>query len=154
MAGVDNPLIWSTLSREAIYMITSKQLDAWLTEWLLQRPLGALSAPFRTEYWLDAQTLTIIPPFRDRFAVRIDELDEIGIETTDQGPFVEDVFWILKQGPARVRIGEPHPVFKELMDSFGSLEGFDWESFAEAMSCTENRYFPCWTRNQQTAPHT
>lgn len=135
-------------------MITSKQLDAWLTEWLLFRPLGALTAPFRTEFRLDRQTLTIKRPFRDSFAVRIDELDEIGIETTDQGPFAEDVFWILKQGPVRLRIGDPHPVFRQLMDSFGSLDDFDWESFADAMSCIENRYFLCWTRNHQTPLHT
>ena len=135
-------------------MITSKQLDAWLTEWLLLRPLGAFASPFRTDYSLQGRTLTIKRPFRDGFAVRIDELDEIGIETTDQGPFVEDVFWILKQGPMRLRIGDPHPVFRQLMDGFGSLEGFNWESFAEAMSCIENQYFPCWTQNRQTAPDT
>lgn len=135
-------------------MITSKQLDAWLTEWLLFRPLGALAAPFRTDYSLNDRILTIKRPFRDSIAVRIDELDEIGIETTDQGPFIEDVFWILKQGPLRFRIGDPHPVFKELMDSFGSLEHFDWESFADAMSCHENHYFPCWTRNRETTPRT
>src|SRR5579864_7932346 len=135
-------------------MITSKQLDAWLTEWLILRPLGALAAPFRTNYYLRDRTLIIKRPFRDSFAVRIDELDEIGIETTDQGPFIEDVFWILKQGPVRLRIGEPHPVFRRLMDSFGSLQDFDWESFAEAMSCIENHYFLCWTRNRQTPQHT
>ena len=135
-------------------MITSKQLDAWLTEWLLLRPLGALAAPFRTDYSLQCGTLTVKRPFRHSIAVRIDELDEIGIETTDQGPFVEDVFWILKQGAMRIRIGEPHPIFKQLMGGFGSLENFAWDAFADAMSCHENRYFPCWTPNRQTAPHT
>jgi len=135
-------------------MITSKQLDAWLTEWLLFRPLGVLTSSFRTDYSLRGRTLTVKCPFRDRLTVRIDEFDEIGIETTDQGPFVEDVFWILKEGPTCLRIGEPHPIFKQLMDSFGSLEGFNWEIFADAMNCFENHYFPCWNRDGQTAPHT
>jgi hypothetical protein len=135
-------------------MISSKQLDAWLTEWLLFRPLGTLVAPFHTEYQLQGRTLLIKRPFRAVMAVPIDELDEIGIETTDQGPFAEDLFWILKQGTTRLRIGDPHPIFRQLMDSFGSLEDFDWTTFADAMSCLENRYFPCWIRNRQTPPHT
>lgn len=135
-------------------MITSKQLDAWLTEWLLFRPLGILSSPFRTDYSLQGRTLTIKRPFRGVMVLEINDLDEIGIETTDQGPFAEDLFWILKQGPIRLRVGDPHPVFRQLMDSFGSLQDFDWETFADAMSCLENQYFPCWTRNRQTAPHT
>ena len=135
-------------------MITSKQLDAWLTEWVLLRPLGALASPFRTGYSLHGQTLTVKRPFHPITALQIDELDEIGIETTDQGPFVEDLFLILNQGPIRLRIADPHPIFRQLMDSFGSLENFDWENFADAMSSLENQYFPCWNRNHQTASHT
>ena len=73
------------------------------------------------------------------------------METTDRGPFVEDVFWVLKRGETRIRIGEPHPIFKMLMDRFGKLDGFDWRPFIEAMSCAENRYFRCWTRSQVSA---
>jgi hypothetical protein len=78
----------------------------------------------------------------------IDEFDEIGVETTDLGPFGEDVFWILKRGDVRLRIGDPHPVFEQLLDRFSTLEGFDWGRFAEAQSCVENRYFLCWKRHR------
>src|SRR6266545_7857930 len=89
---------------------------AWrLFNWLLM-PVGMVAACLRTDYWLDGRTLLVTRPFRRRVSVRIDELDEIGVETTDQGPFVEDVFWILKRGEMRIRIGDPHPVFKMLMD--------------------------------------
>jgi hypothetical protein len=129
--------------------MTWKQLDRRLSEWLFKTLLAplALVAPYlRTNYWVDGPNIVIKRPFCRSVATRIDDLDEIGIETTDQGPFVEDVFWILKRGDMRIRIGEPHPVFKMLMDRFRSLEGFDWEPFTEAMSCTDNRYFPCWKR--------
>ena len=126
--------------------MTSKQLEKWFSEWLLFRPLGIVAPYLRTNYSLDGQTITFKRPFGRSVSVRIDELDEIGIETTDQGPFVEDVFWILQRGEMRIRIGDPHPVFKMLMDRFGSLEGFDWRPFAEAMSCSDNRYFLCWRR--------
>jgi hypothetical protein len=89
-------------------------------------------------------------PFRQSVSLRIYEFDEIGVETTDDGPFVEDVFWILKVGNMRLRIGDPHPVFRELMERFGSLKGFDWQPFIEAQSCTEHRYFLCWRRPRAT----
>lgn len=126
--------------------MTSKQIEAWLSEWLLFKPVGFIAPYLRTNYWLNGRTLTVKRPLRKPFAVRIDELDEIGIETTDQGPLVEDVFWILKRGDMRIRIGQPHPIFKVLMDRFGSLDGFNWQPFIEAMVCTENRYFLCLRR--------
>ena len=131
--------------------MTSKQLEKWFSEWLLFRPLGIVAPYLRTNYSLDGQTITFKRPFGRSVSVRIDELDEIGIETTDQGPFVEDVFWILQRGEMRIRIGDPHPVFKMLMDRFGSLEGFDWRPFTEAMSCIDNRYFLCWRRPHASA---
>jgi len=97
-------------------------------------------------YWLDGQTIAVKHPFSRSFSIKLDELDEIGVETTDQGPFAEDVFWVLKRDRMRLRIGDPHPIFEKLMERFSSLEGFDWKPFNEAMTCTDNRYFVCWRR--------
>jgi hypothetical protein len=129
--------------------MTWKQLDRQLSEGLfktLLAPLGLVAPYLRTNYWLADRNIIVKRPFSRSVSMRLDDFDEIGVETTDQGPFVEDVFWILKLGETRIRIGQPHPVFKKLMDRFGSLEGFDWRPFAEAMSCTDNRYFSCWRR--------
>ena len=128
--------------------MTAKQFEERLTQWLLFKPIGLIAPYLRTNYSLNGQTIAIKRPFRKPVSVRIDDLDEIAVETTDEGPFVEDVFWILKRGELRIRIGDPHPVFKMLMDRFGKLEGFDWRPFTEAMSCTDNRYFLCWRRPQ------
>ncbi len=126
-----------------------KRLSEWFFKWLL-KPLVMVAPYVRTNYCLDGQTIMVKRPFSRRVSMRIEELDEIGVETTDQGPFVEDVFWILRRGPMRLRIGDPHPIFKELMDRFGALEGFDWQPFNEAMTCSENRYFVCWRRRRST----
>lgn len=129
--------------------MTWNQLDARVSEWLfrsLTKPLLIVAPCLRTNYWLDGQTLTVKRPFSRRVSVRLEEFDEIGVETTDQGPFVEDMFWILKRGEMRLRIGEPHPVFELLMERLGSLEGFDWRPVVEAQSFTGNRYFLCWRR--------
>lgn len=128
-----------------------KRIEARIIEWLL-KPLAVLAPRLRTNYWLAGQTLFIKRPLMRPMSVRIEELDEIGVETTDQGPFVEDVFWILKRGRMRIRIGAPHSIFETLMERFGSLEGFDWRPFIEAQSCTDNRYFLCWKRVCSSAP--
>jgi hypothetical protein len=134
--------------------MTWKQLDTRLSELLfkcLSKPLLLVAPYLRTNYWLRGDVFTFKRPFSRPVSVRIDELDEIGVETTDKGPFVEDVFWILKRGQMRIRVGDPHPVFKMLMKRFESLEGFDWRPFIEAQSCTENRYFLCWKRLNMAA---
>ena len=113
--------------------------------WLF-KPLELIVPYVRTTYWLDGPSLVVKRPFRKPVFIRIDELDEIGVETTDQGPFMEDVFWNLKHGDMRIRIPDPHPVFRQLMNRFDSLEGFDWKPFAEAMTCADNHYFLCWKR--------
>lgn len=132
--------------------MTWKQLDARLSRWLFKSftaPLDLIASRVRRRYWLEGDIFTFKRPFCRPVSLRIDEFDEIGVETTDHGPFVEDVFWILKRGDVRLRIGGPHPLFKTLMDRFGSLEGFDWRPFAEAQSCTDNRYFLCWRNHPQ-----
>lgn len=131
--------------------MTSRKLEARISEWLL-KPLAMIAPYLRTNYWVDGQTIIMKRPFSRPVSVKIDELDEIGVETTNQGPLVEDVFWILKRGRIRIRIGDPHPLFKMLMERFGSLEGFDWKPFIEAQSCTDNRYFACWKRAHLSAP--
>ena len=94
------------------HTMTSKQIEARVGEWLLFKPLGIVAPFFHTNYSLDGQTITVKRPFRRIISVRFDELDEVGVETTDQGPFVEDVFLILKRGKMRIRIGDPHPAFR------------------------------------------
>jgi hypothetical protein len=126
--------------------MTTKKLDAWISKWLLFKPLRIVAPLLRSDYRLDGGTLVIKRPFRRAIPVKIAELDEIGVETTDKGPFIEDIFWILKQDKMRICIGDPHPIFQELMNQFQSMENFNWENFANAMSSHDNRYFLCWKR--------
>ena len=99
----------------------------------------------------DGHLITADGPFARRTSVRLEDIREIGIETTDGGPFVEDVFWLINRDTDGLRIPSDSPVFKSLMDVFGSFDGFDWEPFTAAMACTDRRYFPCWTRPFESA---
>ena len=75
------------------------------------------------------------------------DLIEVAIVTTDQGPFVEDVFLNLKgAGNTGCYIGQA------LWDECGvfarieKLTGFDWQPACEAMRSTRNARFVCWRR--------
>src|SRR6266705_663441 len=86
--------VGSALVVRRIRTMTWKQLDTRLSERLFKgfsMPLLMVAPYLRTNYWLHGDTFTFKRPFRRPVSMRIDEFDEIGVETTDQGPFVEDV---------------------------------------------------------------
>jgi len=97
-------------------------------------------------FTFDGQTIVADGPLARRTSVKVKDIDEIGIQTTDAGPFVEDVFWLINRETDDLYIPQDSPVFKTMMDSFGSFDGFDWKPFTEAMSCTDRQYFLCWKR--------
>lgn len=99
----------------------------------------------------DGHTIAASGPLAETTSVNIDAIHEIGVETTDTGPFVEDVFWLINRDTDGLRVPQGSPVFKTLMDYFGSLDGFNWRPFNDAMCCTGRRYFLCWKRNKQAS---
>jgi hypothetical protein len=105
-----------------------------------------LTKKLRTRYYFDRGTITAATPFSRKFSFNVRDIQEIGIKTTDDGPMVEDTFWLLNPDTDNVHIPSECVAFKQLMDYFGQLEGFDWQPFIEAMSCTERSYFLCWKR--------
>ena len=78
---------------------------------------------------------------RDRVLWR--DLVEVAIETSDQGPWVEDVHFVLVP-----RAGEPLEIPQflgtELLDRLQRLPGFDNEQVIQAMMCTSDARFVCW----------
>ena len=66
--------------------------DARLSEWLFKfftTPLLSVAPSLRTNYWLRGDIFTFKQPFRKPVSLSLDEFDEIGVETTGQGPFAQ-----------------------------------------------------------------
>jgi hypothetical protein len=105
-----------------------------------------------------ADRVSITPEVVTRFrpdgvqeTVRWADLAEVGIITTDEGPWSEDVFWLLvgcdgKSGCAVPQCAEGS---KELLEVLQKLPGFDNEAVIEAMGSTSNAKFTCWKRKTQ-----
>jgi hypothetical protein len=76
------------------------------------------------------------------------DLKTITIVTTDQGPFVDDVFWVLAgsgNGSGCILPSEAQGM-KELLPRLQALPGFDNKAAIAAMASAQNANFVCWNR--------
>jgi hypothetical protein len=80
-------------------------------------------------------------------AVRWDDLVEVAIRTPPEGPWQEDVFFLLT-GRHGGGVAVPHgeAVERDLLRWLQALPGFDNEQVVEAMCCAEDAMFLCWRR--------
>ena len=77
------------------------------------------------------------------------DLAEVAIRTTPEGPWKEDVFFLLVRaggGGCAVPAGDPSA--DDLMNRLQSMTGFDNDAFVEAMTTTEDGLFVVWQRNR------
>lgn len=81
-----------------------------------------------------------------RELVRWDDLEAVMILTTDEGPFVDDVFWLLKGRESGCAIPSEAEGMDALLHRLQALPGFDNEAVIMAMASTENATFLCWRR--------
>lgn len=80
--------------------------------------------------------------------VRWSDLRAVILETTDKGPFVCDVFWILVGNGSGCAIPQNAANGKELLDRLQELPDFDNKRVIEAMGSSENARFLCWEPKQ------
>jgi hypothetical protein len=84
-------------------------------------------------------------------SVRWDQLAEVQIVTTDQGPFTDDVFWLLiGEDGEGCAVPSEAPAAKELLERLQELSGFDNEAVIKAMGSTSNARFHVWKRGPVT----
>jgi hypothetical protein len=80
-----------------------------------------------------------------------DNLREVVVLTTGDGPFAEDVFFVLA-GQDGTGCVVPHSAAdsSQLLDWLQRLPGFDNAAFIRAMSSTADATFVCWRRSPGT----
>lgn len=74
-----------------------------------------------------------------------DNLRSVLLETTDQGPFVEDVWWILIDDVGHCIISQEDGG-EALLQRLQQLPNFDNDAVIAAMGSVENKIFVCWQR--------
>lgn len=73
-----------------------------------------------------------------------DDLQRVEIVTTDEGPFLMDVFWVLHGTETGCVVPQGATGEQELLQQLQRLPGFQNAAVIEAMSCSDNRHFLCW----------
>jgi hypothetical protein len=76
-----------------------------------------------------------------------DDLLEVAVVTTSDGPFAEDVFFVLEgtNGTSCV-VPQSVPESARLLEVLQRLPGFDNDTFIRAMTSTGDERFICWRR--------
>lgn len=94
----------------------------------------------------DSERITRILADGKTEAVTWADLKTITIVTTDQGPFVDDVFWLLEGNASGCVLPAEAQGMKELLPRLQALPGFDNMAVIAAMSSAQNAKFVCWSR--------
>jgi hypothetical protein len=80
-------------------------------------------------------------------AVSWTDLAEVAIRTTPEGPWKEDVFFLLmREGGGGCAVPAGDPAADDLMSRLQSLPEFDNDAFVEAMTTVEDGLFVIWQR--------
>jgi hypothetical protein len=80
-------------------------------------------------------------------AVRWDRLTAVLIKTTSEGPFAEDIFFVLVESPESGCVVPQSLATDELVSRLQSLPGFDNAQMIEAMGSTAESDFVVWRRD-------
>lgn len=99
----------------------------------------------------DDVRVTFLHPSDDKQNIAWEDIAEIGIVTTDEGPYVEDVFFMLFNHDKSSGCAIPQGAtgFTELLDRLQRFDGFDNAELIQAMGCTQNHSFTLWKRGAE-----
>jgi hypothetical protein len=94
----------------------------------------------------DAESVTCRRPGGAVETVRWSDLRAVLIHTTDVGPAVDDVFWVLVGNGSGCVIPSEADGANRLLERLQQLPNFDYDAAIQAMSSTDNWEFLCWKR--------
>jgi hypothetical protein len=80
-----------------------------------------------------------------------DDLQSVEISTTDEGPFLPDVFWLLSGSNTSCVIPGAATGEMELLHRLQKLPGFRNNAGINAMASVKNARFLCWQRDNHSS---
>ena len=98
----------------------------------------------KVEVGFDDENVWVLWPGKEKQSLAWNNLIGVAVETTDGGPFTEDVFWHL--GGKNEVLTDPSSAkcSEQLLETLKKLPEFNNERVIEAMKCAENRTFIIW----------
>ena len=87
-------------------------------------------------------------PKRNIEEIKWNEIEEISIVTTDEGPFLPDVWLMLIGNGKGCSMPQGAPKHDEVYDIVSKYDGFDFEEVIKAATSTDNAKFELWKKNK------
>ena len=85
--------------------------------------------------------------------IRWEDLQEVRIVTTDEGPFCDDVYWVLTGESSALLLPSESVGMDRLLARLQELAGFDNQAVIDAMGSVDNAQFVCWLRKPANSSH-
>lgn len=113
----------------------------WLKKSLKSRQPGD---PWRVN--LADERIEAIDPAGEARSIMLTDIRRIAIQTTADGPFGDDVWWLLfaKDDQPAIRFPQGAVGEQAALDLFTARPGFDFEEMIQAMGSTDNALFLVW----------
>jgi len=77
----------------------------------------------------------------------LQDIETIEILTTDMGPWINDVWWLITGKDTIFEIAGDAMGIHNMLDTFHTFEKFNHEEVIKAMQCTDYEVFTCWNKN-------
>lgn len=90
--------------------------------------------------------ISVEHPKRATELIRWEEIEEIFLINTDEGPFMPDIWLILSGKGKGCSLPQGSEGFERVYDIVSKYSEFNFESFIESMSCTESKQFILWQK--------
>ncbi len=111
---------------------------------LLQKKKSVADPFSEVEVGFDDENVWALWPGKEKQSLAWSDLIGVAVETTDGGPFTEDVFWHLGGKNGVLTYPSSAKSSERLLERLQKLPEFNNERVMEAMMCTENRTFIIW----------
>lgn len=81
-----------------------------------------------------------------REEVYFENLTEINLINTDEGPWLPDIWLDLVSVDSKCRIPQGAHGYEEVFDKVSKYDGFDFGNVIKSNTCTDNRTFNLWNK--------
>ena len=99
---------------------------------------------------LTSESLMVTHPKHGVEQIQWAAIEKIELVTTDEGPWLPDVWLVLSGGGDICSIPQGASHYEEVYDKVSALPGFDFEAVLSAMTSTDNARFVLWRKSLNT----
>ena len=96
---------------------------------------------------LTDENLTVAHPGQTVQQIQWSAIEKIELVTTDEGPWLPDVWLVLSGGGDVCSIPQGAKHYEEVYDKISVLPDFDFEAVLSATRCTDNARFMLWKKS-------